>query len=960
MIYSNCMKRIIITLLFCVSVAFITRSQDKVLLQGRVFDTYMHEPIEYATIHVYHLPDSALLGNCVSDIWEGQPDGSVKNYTGDFYVWIPREGKCAVKISATGFETIWKTIDTDSLAKREIRMDLGAFYMRPPGRNLDEVVVTASKIKFYNKGDTIVYNADAFKLAEGSMLDALIEQLPGVELRDDGAIFVQGRYVESLLLNGKEFLGNNNQLLLSNLPSYTVKNVQVYDKLGRASELAGSDLGDSQYVMDVKLKKEYMVGMNLNAEAGIGSDNRYLGRLFAMGFTPNNQYMAYFNVNNLNDSRKPGQSGSWTPETMPTGVLRTIMGGFDYSIKPRNQKWEITGNANATRSREKDGTDRIQTNYLVDRNTYGYSFARELNIMLSLSTSHRAYWKQSKRTSLQINPNFTYRNWNRSDNNISATFNREYNNVTTSFIEGIYSGENDEILKSMLNRELSGSRSKGHSLNSGLSMAQRISFGGDVITFRLTGDYNNSRENRDNAYNLRFQNDPDQSSSRLQQFKNRPDFNLKEGGEVEYWYRINSSMATMLSYGYTHTYSKASSMLHYLEDQSKVEDFLLGHLPSATETFMFDPSNSFISRETSQLHRFNFEFNLSNTHWWLNFRLPMTLAHRELRYDRGDIHALVKRNRFLFNEAYPFLQWRNKRHHVTLNWKIKTIEPVMTTLVDYLDTTNPLYIVQGNPDLKNATQINTSITYSNENEDGGPGGNYSSATLSYGYLGSGISMVSNYDTTTGIRRSTYMNVNGNLDASVSGLIIRHLNRFDLNTRLALSHVTSVDLIGQNNSDFTRSKVFDNSVTYKLNCTYSYSPVKLGIDFLGSFNRFTSNLADFTSQNTWNFKTGINGVISLPANFQLSADLTMYNRRGYTDNALNTNNFVLNARLSKSILKGSLVFMLDGYDILHDLSNVSYTVNAQGRTETYRTVLPRYFMFHIQLRLSHTPKRRMRK
>ena len=284
----------------------------------------------------------------------------------------------------------------------------------------------------------------------------------------------------------------------------------------------------------------------------------------------------------------------------------------------------------------------------------------------------------------------------------------------------------------------------------------------------------------------------------------------------------------------------------------------------------------------------------------------------------------------------------------------------MTTLVDYLDTTNPLYIVRGNPDLKNATQINTSITYSNENEDGGPGGNYSSATLSYGYLGNGISMVSNYDTTTGIRRSTYMNVNGNWDASVSGLIIRHLKRFDLNTRLALSHVTSVDLIGQNNSDFTRSKVFDNSVTYKLNCTYSYSPVKLGIDFLGSFNRFTSNLADFTAQNTWNFKTGINGVISLPANFQLSADLTMYNRRGYTDNALNTNNFVLNARLSKSILKGSLVFMLDGYDILHDLSNVSYTVNAQGRTETYRTVLPRYFMFHVQWRLNHTPKRRMRK
>ena len=53
----------------------------------------------------------------------------------------------------------------------------------------------------------------------------------------------------------KRFLGANNQILLNNLPSYTVKNIQLYDKLGRASELAGADLGDSQYVMDVKLKK---------------------------------------------------------------------------------------------------------------------------------------------------------------------------------------------------------------------------------------------------------------------------------------------------------------------------------------------------------------------------------------------------------------------------------------------------------------------------------------------------------------------------------------------------------------------------------------------------------------------------------------------------------------------------------------------------------------------------------
>lgn len=102
-------------------------------------------------------------------------------------------------------------------------------------------------------------------------------------------------------------------------------------------------------------------------------------------------------------------------------------------------------------------------------------------------------------------------------------------------------------------------------------------------------------------------------------------------------------------------------------------------------------------------------------------------------------------------------------------------------------------------------------------------------------------------------------------------------------------------------------------------------------------------------------TGLNAVLELPANFQLSTDLTLFTRRGYTDEALNTDNFVWNARLTYRALKGKLLLMLDGYDILHDLSNVSYTMNAQARTEIYRTVLPRYFMFHVQWRFNSNPK-----
>ena len=93
--------------------------------------------------------------------------------------------------------------------------------------SLKEVVIKATKIKMTYRGDTITFNADAFNLPEGSMLDALIRQMDGVELKDDGRILVQGEQVEELMLNGKDFFKGNNKVRLDNLPAYTVQRVQT-------------------------------------------------------------------------------------------------------------------------------------------------------------------------------------------------------------------------------------------------------------------------------------------------------------------------------------------------------------------------------------------------------------------------------------------------------------------------------------------------------------------------------------------------------------------------------------------------------------------------------------------------------------------------------------------------------------------------------------------------------------
>ena len=78
---------------------------------------------------------------------------------------------------------------------------------------------------------------------------------------------------------------------------------------------------------------------------------------------------------------------------------------------------------------------------------------------------------------------------------------------------------------------------------------------------------------------------------------------------------------------------------------------------------------------------------------------------------------------------------------------------------------------------------------------------------------------------------------------------------------------------------------------------------------------------------------------------------MYSRRGYSDEGMNTNDLVWNARLTKRFLKGRILLMADGFDILGNLSNIRRTINAQGRTETYYNVISSYAMFHIQYNFS---------
>lgn len=281
-------------------------------------------------------------------------------------------------------------------------------------------------------------------------------------------------------------------------------------------------------------------------------------------------------------------------------------------------------------------------------------------------------------------------------------------------------------------------------------------------------------------------------------------------------------------------------------------------------------------------------------------------------------------------------------------------------MVNITDDTDPLNIRIGNPNLRNQqTYELTGIIRKNDCD----WQTMKSLRLEYSTTHNALAMGYNYDASTGIRTYRAENVNGNWRATATAEYESPLGKshLTLTSNTSAGYVHSVDLIGEglSGSDYAAAKstVRTTNISQHLGLNY-----KLGnsstIGFKGNFEWLctNSNRTDFSRINAFNFNYGLTANLQLPWKFQLSTDLTMFSRRGYEGSAMNTDNLIWNARLSRSIMKGKFTVMLDGFDILGNLDNVTRFVNAQDRTETYTNVLPRYALLHVVYRLNKQPNK----
>ena len=152
----------------------------------------------------------------------------------------------------------------------------------------------------------------------------------------------------------------------------------------------------------------------------------------------------------------------------------------------------------------------------------------------------------------------------------------------------------------------------------------------------------------------------------------------------------------------------------------------------------------------------------------------------------------------------------------------------------------------------------------------------------------------------------------------------------------------------------------NTLTLSDNTYIQYQKGDLNVRATGdiAWRHSEGCMRDFTTLNALDFRYGLAARYTLPRiKTTLSADGTMYSRRGYGNALLNTDDFVVNASVSQPLLKGKLIARLEAFDLLHNLSATQYEVNAQGRTETWYRSLPHYVMLHLVYNWNWNPKKR---
>ena len=973
-----------LTLLILCMCSFVAMAQ-KVTVSGVVMDGSLNEPMTGASVVLLQPKDSA------------QSAGISTDLEGRFKLPAVKAGNYIMRISYMGFQTYYRNI---VLPKNNKSINLGTITLQENSKMMKEAEVTARVAQVEMKADTFVFNADAYRMPEGSMLEELVKKLPGAEIDDEGNIKINGKSVSKIMVDGKEYFQNDTKMALKNLPSKLIKKLKSYDKKSDYSRITGIDDGEEETVLDLSVKKGMKDGWVGNFDAAYGTEDRYSGKANVNRFMDNSYLSVIGSRNNVNDfGGRWGGGGS--------GITTSTMGGATFAWE--NGKPEYTagllklgGNVRYS-SRDSESETRTNSEMFLPTGASQFSNSKNLgtNWSQSVNANFQVEWFPDSMTNILFRPNFSHSDGNSFSNNRSVTFNKNpFEAGLTDPVEEYKKMTDTEGIRVNGNERLNSGDNYSNNVDASLQVNRRLGVPGRNITLNVDGAYSESDNKSYSRSMVRYyQRTSDELNADYQNTMS-PSKNYSVQGRFSYTEPILKGTVLQLSYQAQYRFqdtNREMSIYDKLEEALKDKDltdvtaadlYYGTYNGKSFESYGINLTQLVPDAENSQYATYR-EFNQSVN---LMFRHNSKLENgQEFNFNAG-VNWQPQRTDMEYEKRGRYIDTtrhiQNWAPRLNFRWKISNTsqlrvryngrmsQPSMTNLIEVMDNSNPLRISTGNAGLKSSWNDNFNVDYNNyitEKQMGWYAGFRGDKTRR------SISNATIYDTKSGVNYSRPMNIDGAWSVRTwmgFNTALDKEKHFNLNWSQSINHANNVGYISSEldpgaqqflypvvdmnglfnymseNGSLEKANTKSTDLGENLRINYRNDLLEVGVNGGMNYQHARNDMLKSGNRDTWFFNYGGNVVVNMPWDMQFSSDISQQSRRGYDDASMNTNELIWNAQLSQNFLKQkNATVSVQWYDILRNRSSISRSLSATNRSDTWTNAIHSYVMVHFIYRFN---------
>ena len=892
-----------------------------------------------------------------------------KDKSNSFLVEIPKSGNYILCFTNSLYHTLYMPVKVqfkdDEHLKNIGKIEMKRKSMAESDHVLDEVVVKGTKLKFYFDNDTLIYNADAFITQKGFILNDILRKMPGVVVEGNGEIYANGKRVDVLLLDGKNFFDGDRKTILDNIPAFMVKDVKVYDTQKDSISVAESDDEPQGHIMDVTLKPDYHDVALGNVDVGGGTDKRYNVKLFGLKHNDFGRLSFTVNGNNVNKIECLGSNGEVTyayPVDHDEIVRDNV--SLKYDIRDKKRNFSAGGDVEYGYQDQNTKEAGIQHMMIDDADVNRYYVNNFHWYNNDVKTNHRLKFFEQSPYSFTLMPSLRFSRSRQNGKIVESSFSKDVTDMLgENWKDSIKS---DEIGKTMLdygqNRAIEDKSMRRDEMDFKVGLSKHHAISDTGISLSLDA-YVNYRYNERNGMGI-SQYDYLQETPYRKQMRNY--YNYQDGNVLENYVSVSFNYLM----GRNHSMSLGYSLKNIREDSERSYyalhdlngmgmEYSLDNPPQADVlASVKEQANSYSDVAHNNFHLIKWEYRYQKDGAHLSVNVPFRMEYYKYAYTQANIDTLVRRKLIMPDVSVSIgKEWKGERRNsvsCNLYYKLTNSTPRMLDLVNRYNDINPLHTQKGNPELKNPIRHNFS-----GNIDLRKGIDYHGLGLSYVLSKNRIVSSQLLDMKTGALTIMPQNVSceKSFSFNVSNKVYVLKNMFNVFNEFAFSQDILKSFVDTDQSKLLEEKNIQNlGIGEKFGVGFTSRNTKYIASCSGYIECHKTKSDTKTDGNSSISEYGVkfDTAIECPWDIRLKSNVTTVNRRGYDVDKDNNMELIWNASLAKSFTD-NMTLSLECFDILNQRKLIRQYVRGYSRDEIQSNGIRRYVMLRFVYRLNSSKK-----